>query len=63
LFDDSQIAGWKQVTDAVHAKGGTIFLQLYHAGRQSNVDVQPEGSIPVGPSEVLHGGVAYTTEG
>lgn len=63
LFDDSQIAGWKQVTDAVHTKGGKIFLQLYHAGRQSNVDVQPEGSLPVGPSEVLHGGVAYTTEG
>ncbi|MFJ3484392.1 alkene reductase [Pseudomonas sp. NPDC090202] len=63
LFDDSQIAGWKLVTDAVHAKGGKIFLQLYHAGRQSNVDVQPEGSIPVGPSEVPHGGVAYTTEG
>lgn len=63
LFEDSQIAGWKQVTEAVHAKGGKIFLQLYHAGRQSNIDVQPEGSIPVGPSEVLHGGVAYTTEG
>lgn len=63
LFDDSQIAGWKHVTDAVHAKGGKIFLQLYHAGRQSNVDVQPANSIPVGPSEVLHGGVAYTTEG
>lgn len=63
LFDDTQIAGWKGVTDAVHAKGGKIFLQLYHAGRQSNVDVQPEGSIPVGPSEVLHGGVAYTTDG
>ncbi|CAN7400603.1 alkene reductase [Duganella sp. LjRoot269] len=63
LYDDSQIAGWKQVTDAVHAKGGKIFLQLYHAGRQSNKDVQPAGSIPVGPSEVPHGGVAYTTEG
>jgi N-ethylmaleimide reductase len=63
LYEDSQIAGWKQVTDAVHAKGGKIFLQLYHAGRQSNKDVQPAGSIPVGPSEVLHGGVAYTTEG
>jgi N-ethylmaleimide reductase len=63
LYDDSQIAGWKLVTDAVHAKGGKIFLQLYHAGRQSNKDVQPEGSTPVGPSEVPHGGVAYTTEG
>src|SRR5471030_1305104 len=63
LFNDSQIAGWKAVVDAVHAKGGRIFLQLYHAGRQSNKDVQPAGSIPVGPSAVLHGGVAYTTEG
>jgi N-ethylmaleimide reductase len=63
LFEDSQIAGWKRVTDAVHAKGAKIFLQLYHAGRQSNIDVQPAGSIPVGPSEILHGGVAYTTEG
>lgn len=33
LFDDNQIAGWKQITDVVHAKGGKIFLQLYHAGR------------------------------
>jgi N-ethylmaleimide reductase len=63
LYDDSQIAGWKLVTDAVHAKGGKIFLQLYHAGRQSNKDVQPAASIPVGPSEVPHGGVAYTTQG
>ena len=63
LYDDSQIAGWKVVTDAVHAKGGKIFLQLYHAGRQSNKDVQPAGSTPVGPSEVPHGGVAYTLEG
>jgi 2,4-dienoyl-CoA reductase-like NADH-dependent reductase (Old Yellow Enzyme family) len=57
LYNDSQIVGWKQVTDAVHAKGGTIFLQLYHAGRQSNSQLQPGGGAPVGPSEVLHGGV------
>jgi N-ethylmaleimide reductase len=63
LFDDSQIAGWKKVTEAVHAKGGKIFLQLYHAGRQSHVDVQPDGAQPVGPSEIPHGGVAYTTTG
>lgn len=63
LYDDSQIAGWREVTDAVHAKGGKIFLQLYHAGRQSNAELQPEGRRPVGPSEVLHGGVAYTKAG
>jgi N-ethylmaleimide reductase len=63
LYDDSQIAGWKQVTDAVHAKGGRIFLQLYHAGRQSNAQLQPEGGRPVGASEIAHGGVAYTEAG
>lgn len=63
LYDDSQIAGWKQVTDAVHAKGGLIFLQLYHAGRQSNSQLQPDGGQPVAPSAVLHGGVAYTESG
>lgn len=63
LFDDSQIAGWRLVTDAVHAKGGTIFLQLYHAGRQSNAQLQPGGKRPVGPSEITHGGVAYTEAG
>ena len=63
LYDDNQIAGWKQVTDAVHANGGKIFLQLYHAGRQSNAQLQPNGGRPVGPSEVPHGGVAYTEAG
>ncbi|MGH8784763.1 MAG: alkene reductase [Telluria sp.] len=63
LYDDSQIAGWRLVTDAVHAKGGRIFLQLYHAGRQSNSEVQPEASQPVGPSAIPHGGVAYTKAG
>ncbi|WP_050478324.1 alkene reductase [Herbaspirillum rhizosphaerae] len=63
LYDDSQIAGWKLVTDAVHAKGGRIFLQLYHAGRQSNSQLQPGGAQPVAPSAVEHGGVAYTEAG
>jgi len=63
LYDDGQIAGWKLVTDAVHAKGGRIFLQLYHAGRQSNSQLQPGGAQPVAPSAVPHGGVAYTEAG
>jgi N-ethylmaleimide reductase len=63
LYDDSQIEGWKRVTDAVHAKGGRIFLQLYHAGRQSHSQLQPDGGQPVAPSAVLHGGVAYTEAG
>ncbi|WP_395407172.1 alkene reductase [Pseudoduganella sp. UC29_106] len=63
LYEDSQIAGWKMVTDAVHARGGKIFLQLYHAGRQSNSQLQPGGAAPVAPSAVEHGGVAYTEAG
>jgi len=63
LYDDSQIAGWKLVTDAVHARGGRMFLQLYHAGRQSNAQLQPDGGRPIGPSEIEHGGVAYTESG
>ncbi|RKP49722.1 alkene reductase [Pararobbsia silviterrae] len=63
LYDDSQIAGWKAVTDAVHAKGATIFAQIYHAGRQSHVDLQPDGDVPVGPSEIVHNGAAYTAAG
>jgi N-ethylmaleimide reductase len=63
LYDDSQVAGWLRVTEAVHAKGGKIFLQLYHAGRQSNSELQPGGAQPVAPSAVEHGGVAYTASG
>ena len=39
LFSDAQVAGWKTVTDAVHAKGGRMFAQLWHTGRSSHVDV------------------------
>jgi len=36
IYADEQIAGWKTVVDAVHAQGARIFLQLFHAGRQSH---------------------------
>ncbi|MGL5040896.1 MAG: alkene reductase, partial [Aeromonas sp.] len=38
IYSDEQIAGWKLVTDAVHAKGGTIFAQLWHVGRVTHPD-------------------------
>ncbi|QDE39649.1 alkene reductase [Luteibacter pinisoli] len=64
IYSDAQIPGWKRVVDAVHAKGGLIFLQLFHAGRQSHVDMQPDGSLPVAPSVVEgYEGVAYTKNG
>ena len=47
-----QIAGWRKVVDAVHAKGGIIFLQLWHVGRVSHSSFQPGGVRPVSASAV-----------
>lgn len=63
LYNDAQIPGWKAITERVHAKGGRIFLQLFHAGRQSHSDMQPNGAQPVAPSAVEYEGVAYTAKG
>lgn len=52
IHSAEQVAGWKNVTDAVHAKGGKIFLQLWHVGRVSHVDLQPGGKAPVAPSAI-----------
>ncbi|NTG44492.1 alkene reductase [Rhizobium rhizogenes] len=50
IYTQAQIDGWRKVTDAVHAKGGHIFLQLWHVGRVSHVDLQPNAQAPVAPS-------------
>jgi N-ethylmaleimide reductase len=50
IYTLAQIEGWQKVTDAVHAKGGRIFLQLWHVGRVSHVDLQENGAAPVAPS-------------
>jgi N-ethylmaleimide reductase len=63
IYSDSQIAGWQRVTNAVHAKGGRIFQQLWHVGRQSHVDLQPNGEAPVAPSAIAAEGYAYTKRG
>lgn len=63
VYSDDQIAGWKRVTDAVHAKGGRIFLQLWHVGRQSHPDLQPGGGAPVAPSAIQAEGHAYSDNG
>lgn len=62
IYSDEQVTGWKKLTDAVHAKGGRIFLQLWHVGRQSHVDMTG-GVPPVAPSAVPFEGVAYTANG
>ncbi|MFM5031612.1 alkene reductase [Aeromonas media] len=50
LYTAAQIAGWRKVTDAVHARGGRIFVQLWHVGRVSHASLQPDGAAPVAPS-------------
>ncbi|MGR3572291.1 alkene reductase [Brevirhabdus sp.] len=52
IYSDAQIAGWKEVTRAVHDKGGKIVLQLWHVGRVSHVSLQPDGKAPVAPSAI-----------
>ena len=58
-----QVDHWKQVTDAVHAKGGLIFMQLWHVGRISHPDFL-HGELPVAPSAIAPRGVqTYTANG
>ncbi|BBD41046.1 truncated alkene reductase (plasmid) [Aminobacter sp. Y103A] len=52
IYSQVQIDGWRKVTTAVHAKGGRIFLQLWHVGRVSHVDLQEDGAAPVAPSAI-----------
>src|SRR5690606_27524161 len=51
IWSDEQVEGWKLVTDAVHAKGGKIFLQLWHVGRISD-PIFLDGELPVAPSAI-----------
>lgn len=52
LYASEQLEAWKRVTDAVHAQGGTIVVQLWHVGRVSHTELQPEGGPPVAPSAI-----------
>jgi N-ethylmaleimide reductase len=63
LHSDEQVAGWRAVTDAVHAEGSVIFAQLMHAGRIGHPSILPGDLIPVGPSAVKPAGQIFTHEG
>jgi N-ethylmaleimide reductase len=52
VHSPEQIAGWKKVTDAVHQRGGRIFLQMWHTGRMSHTAFQPGEQAPVAPSAI-----------
>ena len=60
IYSQAQIKGWKKVTDAVHAKGGKIFIQLMHTGRISHPLNMEQGTQVVAPSAIQAVGQMYT---
>ena len=52
LYGSEQLQGWKKITDSVHGAGGKIVVQLWHVGRVSHTDLQPENGAPVAPSAI-----------
>jgi len=64
IHNAQQIAAWARVTEAVHAKGGVIFLQLWHTGRASHASFQPGGAPPPAPSPIaISNQMALTRQG
>ena len=63
IYSREQVEGWRLVTEAVHARGGHIFLQAWHVGRISHPSLQPDGTLPVGPSALQPAGSAMTPTG
>jgi len=51
IYSDAQVDGWRRVTDAVHAEGGRMVLQLWHVGRMSHASFHADG-LPVAPSAI-----------
>jgi len=47
IYTSEQVAAWKPITKAVHNKGATFFLQLWHVGRASHTDLQPGNAAPI----------------
>ena len=62
IYNDAQIAAWKKVTAAVHAKGGRIFMQIWHAGRAAHPDMN-DGAPTVSSSATAIDGEANTPKG
>jgi N-ethylmaleimide reductase len=63
IYTVAQVAGWKKITDAVHAKGGKIVIQLWHVGRISHPSLLPNQALPVAPSAIKPAGQAFTYQG
>ncbi|MBI5538348.1 MAG: alkene reductase [Deltaproteobacteria bacterium] len=62
IYSDKQVAEWKKVTDAVHARGGHIFVQLMHTGRVGHPLNVPAGAEVIAPSAIAAPGEMYTDQ-
>ena len=62
IYTKAQVDGWKKVTERVHAKGGKIFIQLWHVGRVSHPDFH-YGKLPLAPSEINPNSKSFTPQG
>ena len=63
LYTAEQVAAWREVTDAVHAKGGRIVAQLWHVGRIGHTSLLPDGVQPVAPSAITADAKTFTADG
>lgn len=62
IHTDAQVAGWREVTSAIHDQGGKVYLQLWHMGRLSHPSHQPDGGLPIAPSAVAAQGDVTTAD-
>jgi N-ethylmaleimide reductase len=63
IYTREQVNGWRAVTQAVHSRGGRIFLQIAHNGRNSHSSYMPDGGPPVAPSAIPPKLPAFTRDG
>ena len=63
IYNDEQVAGWQKITKAVHQRDGKLVLQLWHTGRASHPDFQPNGELPVSASAIAPVGEIHTPLG
>ncbi|MEJ6001092.1 alkene reductase [Paucibacter soli] len=63
IYTDAHVKGWRTVSEAVHARGGRLFIQLMHAGRLSHPDNTPHHRQPVAPSAIASGAQMFTPSG
>lgn len=63
IHTPEQVEGWQKITEAIHKRGGTIVLQLWHTGRASHPDFQPGDALPVSASAIKPEGEIHTPNG